>query len=172
MATQLAKKKPAATSAPAKKRRRRPAAKAPVRRRRTVAKKKGLLGDMFATNDMELGFKTLVAVGIGNGGAEILGRTLNPDGTKNSLEILVKLGGGFIAATAGKMPALGAGMMASGFKRVIAVNPQVAATGLGDNRSTPMNYLNDSPKIIDTGLTMNDNGYLMDYTAGYQSRNY
>jgi hypothetical protein len=59
------------------------------------------------------------------------------------------------------MPALGVGIMSSGFKRMTATVPLVA--GLGDNRETAnknINYLNDAPKVIDTGMYMNDNGQM------------
>lgn len=179
MATPAKKtKSPAkASNAPAA-RRRRPAAKTarkPVRRRRTV-KKKGMLGDMFAPNDVENGIKMLIFGGLGYFVGEYGGAKLNPDGTRNTLEVGTKLGLGFVSGTAGKMPAFGLGLAISGFKRLATTVPAVA--GLGDSRdgsNRAVNYLNDAPIVIDTGMYMNDNGqmmYLNDYRGGYDSRNY
>lgn len=174
---QLAKnrKTPTKAKTPTTARRKRPMAKTarkPVRRRAPI-KKKGLLGDMFAPNDVENGFKMLISGAIGFYGSEKLGAMLNPDGTKNQLEIGAKLVVGFLAATAGKMPALGVGIMSSGFKRMTATVPLVA--GLGDNREMSnknINYLNDAPKVIDTGMYMNDNGQMFLNDNGMNLQDY
>src|SRR5690606_30127455 len=133
-----------------------PRAATPVRRRKRVVKKKSALADMFTPQTAESGFKQLIGVGAGYIASEKGGTWLNPDGSKNQLEIIAKIGLGFVLATAGKMPSVGAGVMASGIKKVIEVN---GGMGLSDGRT---NYLQDRPIIVDSGMSINDNGYLQD----------
>jgi len=138
----------------------------PVRRRRVAAKKKGL-ADLFNQTEAQQAFRQLVGVGVGMYAGEKLGTVINPTGEKNNLEIGAKIVAGFLASTTGKMPGIGAGLMASGFKKMFEVTP-----GLGDNGAKRVNYLADAPMVMPTGVFLNDNMNLADYTAAYQSQMY
>jgi hypothetical protein len=137
-----------------------------VRRQRRVVKKKGL-ADLFNQTEAQQAFKQLVGVGVGMYAGEKIGPIINPTGEKNNLEIGAKIIAGFLASTTGKMPGIGAGLMASGFKKMFEVTP-----GLGDNGAKRVNYLADAPMVMPTGVFLNDNMNLADYTAAYQSQMY
>lgn len=154
---------------PVRRRRRTTAKKTtPVRRRRRRTKKKGM-GDLFSRSEAEAGFKQLVGVGAGFIAGEELTQWINPNGDKNQLEIISKLGGGYLISTTGRMPSLGAGMMASGVKKIWELK------GMNDmGQNARINYLQDEPEMISTGITLNDEeiNYLEDYAPGYQSNQY
>ena len=148
---------------------RRPAvrkAATPVRRKRRMPAKKRGLADLFNPAEAQQAFKQLVGIGVGMYAGEKIGPIINPTGEKNNLEIGAKLVAGFLASTTGKMPGIGAGLMASGFKKMFEVSP-----GLGDNGAKRVNYLADAPTVIPTGVFLNDM-HLNDYTAAYQSEMY
>lgn len=144
--------------------RRTPAKRTPVRRR-TTTRKKGL-GSLFTRSEAQEGFNQAIGVGAGFIAGEFLTPVINPDGTKNTMEVIAKIGGGFLASTTGRMPSLGAGIMASGFKKLLEMR---ADAGMNDKNT---NFLNDAPRVIDSGIVLNDNDlmYLSDYLTSYQNQ--
>ncbi len=167
-------KRSAAAKKAAATRRRNAMKTTPTRRRRVTRKKKGMLSDLITPAQAENGFKQLVGIGVGFYAGEMLTPVINPDGESANKETAIKLAGGFAIATMGKMPNVGAGMIASGFKTLLANHPTL---GLGD-RSMRTNYLNDAPMVVPTEMYLDDYGYLddagylNDYTAAYQSETY
>lgn len=144
-----------------------------TRRRRTT--KKGM-GELFSRRETEAGVKQLIGVGAGFVAGEYGGKFLNPNGDQDNIEIIGKLAGGFLASTTGRMPNFGAGIMASGIKKMIEVNKSL------NNMVSPGKPLMDKagkflnePMIEPSEYILNDQGeivYLNDYTASYQSKNY
>ena len=149
--------------------------KKPTTRRRSTTRRRGM-GDLFTRSEAQAGFEQLVGVAAGYVVGENAGRFLNPNGDKDKIEIFGKLAAGFLLTTTGRMPSIGAGVMASGVKKMLEVNQGLAdATGI--NRSMPgrqTQYLAAAPMIEKTPYVLNDNGeiYLNDYAAAYQSKNY
>ena len=146
----------------------------PTRRRRVTRKKKGMLSDLITPAQAENGFKQLVGIGVGFYAGEMLTPVINPDGESGNKETAIKLASGFAIATMGKMPNVGAGMIASGFKTLLANHPTL---GLGDRGAKRVNYLSEAPMVVPTEIYLddahlNDEGYLNDYTAAYQSEAY
>ena len=146
----------------------------PVKRRRRTIKKKGLMGELFSRNEAEAGFKQALGVGAGFVAAEYSTDFINPNGDKDQLEVIVKLGGGFMASTTARMPNFGAGIMASGFKKLLSMQ-----NGMKDNRTNYLNNMSEMPKMINTGITLNDDQnnylndyYMNDYYGGYESTEY
>lgn len=158
-------------------RRKTPTKRTPVRkttprkttmRRRTTTKKKGMLGELFNPAATESAFRSLVGIGAGYyAGEKFIAATINPDGTKNGLEVGAKLGIGFLVSTLGKMPNVGAGFMASGIKKAF----EIAPGGLGLGEAARTNYLNDSQYLNEAKMIPTDI-YLNEYTAAYQSQEY
>jgi hypothetical protein len=157
----MAARKRAATPARRRKRAATPARRKTTTRRRTT-RRKGM-GDLFSRNEAQAGFEMLVGVGAGYVLAEQGGKFLNPNGDKNLLEIAAKIGGGFLVATTGRMPNLGAGIAASGVKKILEKNQ-----GLADN-GQKVQYLAEQPQIRKSNYVLADNGemYLADYQAAY-----
>lgn len=137
----------------------------PKRRRRTT-KKKGFLNELFTRNEAQAGFQQALGVGAGFISGEYATQWINPNGDKNQLEIAAKLGGGFLLSTSGRMPSFGAGMMASGFKKILEVQ--------GGLSEKPGNFLNEAPMIQPTNVSLNEGemNYLSEYEAGYASQTY
>jgi hypothetical protein len=162
--------KPAARMAAPAKRRTSAAAKrtAPTRRRRTV-KKRGL-GEIMTRTEAQAGFNQLIGLTAGYFGAQILGKFINPEGEKDKMEIGAKLVTGFLVSTTGKMPSVGAGIMASGVSKLYEANANLGDNGFlnGILPGKKANYLNQGV-IMPTGLKVTD---LADYSAAYQSKMY
>lgn len=140
-----------------------------TRRRRRTTKKKGMLSEMFSRGEAESGFKQALGVGAGFVASEYATQWINPDGDKNHLEIGVKMVGGFLVSTTGRMPSVGAGIMASGFKKILCIQQG------GTMCESRVNYLSEAPKMIDTGRALSENEmqYLSQgYSEGYESNEY
>lgn len=155
-------------------RRRRKAAPKKVVRRRKTTRKKGL-GDLFTRSEAQSGFEQLVGVAAGYVIGENTGKFLNPNADKDKFEIFAKLAAGFLISTTGKMPSVGAGVMASGIKKMLIVNQGLAdACNLSDMPGRATNFLSEQPAITKTSYVLAENGEIMlnDYTASYQSRMY
>jgi hypothetical protein len=109
------------TTTTAKRRRTTPAKKTVTRRRKTTTKKRGL-GDLFTRSEAQAGFEQLVGVAAGYVIGDYAGKFLNPNADKDKIEIFTKLAAGFLISTTGRMPSVGAGIMANGVKKMLEVN--------------------------------------------------
>ncbi len=161
------------TTTTAKRRRTTPAKKTVTRRRKTT-RKRGL-GDLFTRSEAQAGFEQLVEVAAGYVIGENAGKFLNPNADKDKIEIFGKLAAGFLISTTGRMPSVGAGIMASGVKKMLEVNQGLADNILlSDMPGKKVQYLADRPMIEKTNYVLAENGeiFLNDYTAAYQSMNY
>jgi hypothetical protein len=87
-------------------------AKTAVRRKR-VTRKKGLLSEMFNPIMAQASAKTVLSGAVGGFGAGFLDKVL-PTSTSNEMRSAYMFVGGFITATALKMPNVGAGMAGVG----------------------------------------------------------
>jgi hypothetical protein len=162
------------TTTTAKRRRTTPAKKTVTRRRKTTTKKRGL-GDLFTRSEAQAGFEQLVGVAAGYVIGDYAGKFLNPNADKDKIEIFTKLAAGFLISTTGRMPSVGAGIMANGVKKMLEVNKGLADNMLLSNMpGKQVQYLADRPMIEKTNYVLAENGeiFLNDYTAAYQSMNY
>jgi len=107
------KKKPAAKTTPVKRRKRRTAKAAPRKRRRTTLKKKGMLSELFNPMMASAGFKSTLSGAVGGGAAGLL-ENMFPETMNEKTRSYWLIGGGFLLATVGKVPNVGAGMAGVG----------------------------------------------------------
>lgn len=138
-----------------------------TRRRRRTTRKKSMLSELFNRNEAEAGFKQALGVGAGYITGEYATSWINPNGDKGQMEVIAKIGGGFLISTTGRMPNFGAGMMASGFKKMLEMQ--------GGLSEKPGNFLNEQPPMIQpAGVSLNESEmeYLSEYEASYSPRTY
>jgi len=164
--TNLAKKPIRSTSMSAKPKR----AVTPIRKRKTTTRKRGL-ADIMTRSEAESGFKSLVGLTIGFFAAKFMGKIINPEGEKDKMEVIAKLGAGFLISTTARMPSVGSGVMASGISKLYDINESLGDNGFLNDilPGKKTNYLSNN-KILPTGITFSQ---LSDYTnSTYNSNKY
>jgi len=146
------KKTPAKKPAAPAKRRSAPAAKkAPVRRRAPV-RKKGMLSEMFNPAMAQAGFKSTLSGAMGGGIAALMDKFIPaPD---PNVSALYKLAGGFVMATMGRVPNVGAGIAGVGVYQLIQNSGML-------NDDSNVSYAEDLELLP---IVMNDDGSLQDFS--------
>lgn len=169
-----ARKKPGRPKGSTTTRKRTPAKRRTTTTRRRRTTRKGM-GDLFTRAETQAGVEQLIGVGAGYVTAEYGGRFLNPQGENDNIEIIGKLAGGFLVSTTGRMPNFGAGIMASGVKKLVEVNATLndalTSKPLQDRKG---DFLHE-PSIQPSEYMLNETGeiiYLNDYAPAYQSKMY
>jgi len=130
-------------------------AKTPVRRRRVTRRSKGMLSEMFNPVMAQAAAKTVLSGAIGGAAAGFVAK-LVPATTTPQMKSAYMFVGGFLTATALKMPNVGAGMAGVGMFTLLSNSGMLA---------DDMEYADSieaMPEVLNDGMYLQDEMYLQD----------
>jgi hypothetical protein len=145
--------------------------KTPIRRKRTTTRKKGLLSEMFNPIMAQASAKVVLSGAVGGFSAGFLDKVL-PAKTTPEMRSAYMFVGGFLTATALKMPNVGAGMAGVGMFTLLKNKGFLNEGGeisYAENIEMLPEVLNDDSMYLqDDSMYLQDNSmYLQDDSLSY-----